>query len=92
MVHYDDGGIELNDMLGRQFSHWSYFMHTGGSVLEGNRWRDNGDGTFREASTETRSYWLGWAWSAVFLDYDNDSRLDVYVANGFWTGEQKHDC
>lgn len=33
-------------MLGRSDSHWSYFMNTGSSPMEGNTWIDNGDGTF----------------------------------------------
>jgi hypothetical protein len=63
------------------------------SMFHGNRlYLNNRDGTFREVSTETRSYWLGWAWSAVFLDYDNDGHLDIYAANGFWTGADPTDC
>ena len=35
-------------LLGRDDGHWSYFLHTGtgGSPMEGNAWRDNGNGTF----------------------------------------------
>ncbi len=33
-------------MLGRDDSHWSYFLHTGGSPMEGNAWNDNQNGTF----------------------------------------------
>lgn len=33
-------------LRGRDDSHWSYFLHTGGSPMEGNSWRDNGNGTF----------------------------------------------
>jgi hypothetical protein len=62
-------------------------------MFHGNRlYVNNRDGTFREVSKETRSDWLGWAWSAVFLDYDNDARLDIYCANGFWSGEETTDC
>lgn len=42
-----DGGGDGADILqGRDDSHWSYFMDTGGSPMEGNAWRDNGNGTF----------------------------------------------
>src|SRR3990172_632863 len=34
------------DLLGRSGSHWSFFLHTEGSVMEGNKWRDEGNGTF----------------------------------------------
>jgi hypothetical protein len=62
-------------------------------MFHGNRlYLNRGDGSFDEVSSETDCYWLGWAWSAVFLDYDNDARLDIYGVNGFYTGEQSHDC
>ena len=40
-----DGGVSAG-LLGREGNHWSYLLDTGGSVLYGNRWRDNGNGTF----------------------------------------------
>lgn len=62
-------------------------------MFHGNRlYLNQGDGTFEEVSSETNSYWLGWAWSAVFLDYDNDGHLDIYGVNGFHTGEDPEDC
>ncbi|MBI2892127.1 MAG: thrombospondin type 3 repeat-containing protein [Deltaproteobacteria bacterium] len=33
-------------LLGRQDSHWSFWFDTNGSVMEGSKWRDEGDGTF----------------------------------------------
>lgn len=33
-------------LLGKDDSHWSFMLDTGGSVEYGNRWKDNGDGTF----------------------------------------------
>jgi PKD repeat protein len=32
------------EMLGRDLSHWSFFMHTSGSVMEGNDWQPDGNG------------------------------------------------
>ena len=29
---------------------------------------------------------LGWGWGATFFDYENDTDLDVYIANGFIKG------
>lgn len=34
------------DILGRLNAHWSYFLSSEASVMEGCRWADNGDGTF----------------------------------------------
>lgn len=44
-IHPVDGS-RSSSLLGRQQSHWSFFMHSGGSALEGNDIVDNGDGTF----------------------------------------------
>jgi subtilase family serine protease len=42
---YPDGTIS-SAMLGKDRSHWSFLLDSYGSVLYGNQWRDNGDGTF----------------------------------------------
>ncbi len=39
-------GAGTDIMRGRDDSHWSYFMHTAGSPMEGNSWRDNNNGSF----------------------------------------------
>ena len=41
------------EMLGRQFSHWSYYFNSKASFLEGNRIADHGSGAFRFETTET---------------------------------------
>ncbi len=41
------------DILGRGNTHWSFFLETYGSVMEGNSWRDNGDGTFTTIESVT---------------------------------------
>ena len=41
------------ELLGRQFSHWSYFFNSQASLLEGNRITDHGSGAFRFETTET---------------------------------------
>lgn len=40
-----DGSISTR-LLGRDGAHWSFLLDTMGSVLYGNRWHENGDGTF----------------------------------------------
>ena len=42
----DSTGQPNTSLLGRDGSHWSFLLDTGGSVEYGNRWADNGDGTF----------------------------------------------
>ena len=46
-VHFMDGTGQRNaSLLGRDDAHWSFLLDTGGSVEYGNRWVDNGNGTF----------------------------------------------
>lgn len=45
-VHFDDDGTESTALLGRDDAHWSYFVDSDWSWMEGNDWRDNGDGSF----------------------------------------------
>lgn len=46
-VRYLDASGEISSsLLGKDGSHWSFLLDTGGSVEYGNRWFDNGDGTF----------------------------------------------
>jgi len=33
-------------LLGKDLSHWSFLFDSGGSILYGNRWQNNSDGTF----------------------------------------------
>ena len=39
--------LTVNQLLGRQTAHWSYFVHTGGSPMEGNNWNEIMPGVFR---------------------------------------------
>jgi hypothetical protein len=52
-VRFDAERDIKDDLLGRQFAHWSFFVDTRtgadglfSSLMEGNAWRDNGNGTF----------------------------------------------
>lgn len=42
----DQGDGPSDVMLGRAKAHWSFYMHSNGSPVEGHRWTDNQDGTF----------------------------------------------
>ncbi len=45
-VRYRRSGGEVSGDLATGDGHWSYLLQSQGSVLYGNNWRDNGDGTF----------------------------------------------
>src|SRR5207249_4577959 len=55
---------------------------TRGSTL----YRNDGDGTFTDVSDAAGVRDAQWGWSAEFLDYYNDGRLDLYAVNGFISG------
>ena len=44
-------------------------------------WRNNGDGTFSDATNMMPEEAASWSTSAAFFDYDRDGWLDLYVAN-----------
>jgi hypothetical protein len=57
-VRFDAERDIKDDLLGRQFAHWSFFVDTRtsadgvfSSLMEGNSWRDNGNGTFTTIET-----------------------------------------
>jgi hypothetical protein len=39
-------GVASTELLGRDDAHWSWFLDSDGSDMEGNDWQDNGNGTF----------------------------------------------
>lgn len=59
-------------------------------MREGNfLWHNNGDLTFTDVSRETGTYNTGWGWCAKFFDYDNDGWQDLYVVNGWVSGNEE---
>ena len=42
----DSSGNSSSALLGKDGSHWSFLLDSGGSLMYGNRWQDNGNGTF----------------------------------------------
>lgn len=57
-----------------------------GSML----YRNRGDGTFDEVTEQAGLGWVGeGAAGAEWIDYNNDGRLDLYVANGLWSGGEQ---
>jgi hypothetical protein len=59
-----------------------YITRQGFYVGEGQLFRNNGDGTFTDVTEEAglKDVW-GPAFTASWVDYDNDGNLDLFVAN-----------
>lgn len=48
-------------------------------------------GGFRQSEISSMVARTGWAWGTASLDYDNDGDLEVYIANGHFSGETAKD-
>ena len=54
-MEYKDGqGHISNAMLGRDLAHWATTLNSDASVMDGQRWVDNGDGTFTDVEENDR--------------------------------------
>jgi tetratricopeptide (TPR) repeat protein len=49
------------------------------------------DGKFRETTEESGTRFGGWNWGSDAWDFDHDGYPDLYVANGFISGENRED-
>lgn len=61
------------DSMGYKYYQMHNFMHL-----------NNGNNTFSDVSQLTNTHKSDWSWSALFMDFDNDSWQDLFVANGFY--------
>ena len=57
----------------------NYFEPVTHNVLQ----RNNGNGTFSEIACMAGVFKTDWSWSGLVADYDNDSRRDIYITNGY---------
>lgn len=64
-----------------------YQRHSRGNSL----FRNRGDGTFEDITDTARVAMGRWAWGSVFGDWNNDGAQDIFVPNGFVTGEDDDD-
>ena len=89
---YSPGGSRLTSQDGY---HGDYSPETEEDYRHhamGNSFLLNGrGGPFVDATRRSRAGVGGWAWGAIFLDFDNDGRLDLFSPNGFVTGERPGD-
>jgi hypothetical protein len=74
--------------------YWDFYQLVGSNwprigtqIGEGNSlFANNRDGAFRELKDSHTSR-AGWGWSVSFFDMDNDTKLDIYAANGWITNK-----
>ncbi|MCI0602646.1 hypothetical protein L0156_06495 [bacterium] len=48
------GGVTSTEILGRDESHWSWFLDSDASDMEGNNWQDNGNNSFTSIEATER--------------------------------------
>ena len=63
---------------GRGGTHQAFRRHARGNTL----FQSNGDGTFKDVTLMSGVNMGRWSWSCQFADVNNDSHLDLLVANG----------
>lgn len=59
-----------------------FMTNTNSPFKRGQLLVNNGDGTFSQMAEEYGVDVFGWTWGAVWIDYDNDTDQDLYVAHG----------
>ena len=92
-----NSGQTSNELLGRDGAHWSANFHSGGSVMDGMEFTDNGDGTFTAGQNSVRYgaldlYAMGVVGPEEVKDlflirnpmYQNGTSVDT--VNDGWTG------
>jgi len=65
----------------------AYMHHTQGNSLLVNQ----GQGVYRDGTARARSGPGGWAWGAMFTDFNNNGLPDLVVPNGFLTSRRTED-
>jgi subtilase family serine protease len=49
----ETNGALSSALLGHDSAHWSFLLDSGGSVMYGNKWQDNGNGTFTSTTPQS---------------------------------------
>ena len=76
---FQDGDTASSAILGRDDQHWGFFFNSLASEMEGNQWRDNGNGTFTTVDATSRYNFL----DEYLFGLRDSSEVDTlwYVAN-----------
>jgi hypothetical protein len=101
-LQFSDVNRQISDqLLGRQLAHWSFFMDTDGSVMEGNEIEDLGGGQFRTSSAAEKysrldQYAMGLlppsevpGWFYVEAPISTHDREDAAVAGHRFNGTRR---
>ncbi|MCS6805254.1 MAG: pre-peptidase C-terminal domain-containing protein [Acidobacteriota bacterium] len=51
---YENNGNPAFNLLTLDFTHWSFFFNSDASLMYGNQWQENGDGTFTSVDATSR--------------------------------------
>ena len=82
VTHYVDFTVETHQVCGTQFGRQSSYCHPEAyTPVPDSFYRNRGDGTFEEANEAFGQVAAGNGLGVVWSDFDNDSRIDLYVAN-----------
>jgi Flp pilus assembly protein TadD/peroxiredoxin len=64
-----------------------YQRHARGNAL----YKNQGDGTFKNVGHHAGVEMGRWSWCSDFWDFDHDGFQDLYVANGYLSGQDRND-
>lgn len=64
-----------------------YRRHARGNSL----YKNLGNGRYRNVASDNAAEYGGWAWSSDSWDFDHDGHPDIYIANGYISGDEQVD-
>ena len=76
--------MRLMGPKGYDYVHVSTIHGYGPQYMHNNLQINQGDGTFSESGFLYDVARTDWSWSALFCDFNNDTRQDLFVSNGYY--------